>query len=296
MPAASIDLGSNSALLLVVDDDGRVLHDEARVVGLGRGLGDRGLFLPDRMKAAQEALGDYVRVAAGHGVKAWSIRAVATSAARRALNAETFFARVKRDLGLEVAIISGDEEARLTWIGARRDLDLGEADVLVVDLGGGSTELALGRGDEVARRRSLEIGSVRLTEQFLGDGLVDRADLARCRSWIDVALQRFTFTPAPAVVVGVAGTVTTLATMVLGLAEYDAARVHGSTLTRADLARCTERLLAAPDATARRALVPASPERADFLVAGAAILDRTLAAAGQSSLRVSDRGLRFALV
>ncbi len=297
-PKAAIDIGSNSLLLTVLDEAGAIVHDEARVVGLGRGLGDRGLFAPDRIAAAMEVLEAYVATAKAHGVEAWSIKAAATSAARRAMNAETFFARVSRKLGLRVKIISGDEEARLTWLGSQRDLDVGDARILVIDLGGGSTELVLGRGEDVDHRQSLEIGSVRLTEKFLRQGptgAYDSSGLADMRKYVDTEVARFALDPLPEVVVGVAGTVTTLAAMRLGLVAYDSARVHASGLTREDLARFTDQLLPA-DPEQRRRLAAVAPERGDYLLAGVTILDRVLAAAKRTSLVVSDRGLRFGLL
>lgn len=297
MPRAAIDIGSNSVLLTVVADDGGLLHDEARVVGLGRGLGDRGLFQPDRMADAQAALTDFCATAKGLGVEAWSIKAVATSAARRAMNAETFFARVQRKLGLRVRIISGDEEARLTWLGSQRDLGLPSGPRLVVDLGGGSTELVLGEGEQ-SERRSLEMGSVRLTEAYFrpdGSGRYDPSGLARARQHVDMLLSKFTMDPMPRSVVGVAGTVTTLATVRKGLATYDATVVHGSTLSRSELARFLDDLLPMTGPQ-RRAWAPASPERADYLLAGALILERILAAARRQQLVVSDRGLRYGLL
>ena len=102
MPRAAIDIGSNSILLTVLADDGAVLHDEARVVGLGKGLGDRGLFAPDRIAAASSVVGDYAAIAKGHGVDPLSILAVATSAARRAMNAQTVFERFQRNHGIRV--------------------------------------------------------------------------------------------------------------------------------------------------------------------------------------------------
>ncbi|MEO0601853.1 MAG: exopolyphosphatase, partial [Myxococcota bacterium] len=149
MPKASVDIGSNSVLLLVVDDVGRRIHDEARVVGLGKGLGDRGLFQPERMDAAEAALAEYVAKAVELGVEPFSIKAVATSAARRAMNAETFFTKLKRTLGLRVRIITGEEEARLTWLGAQVDLPDTPEPRIVVDLGGGSTEVVVGQAAEV---------------------------------------------------------------------------------------------------------------------------------------------------
>ena len=295
MNRAAIDVGSNSLLLTIVDQQGTVLHDEARVVGLGRGLGDSGMLAPDRMKAAEVVLGEYVETAKGFGVEPWAVRAVTTSAARRAMNAETWVAHVQRTLGLKVRIVTGEEEANLTWKGSLRDLPLPAGPVLAVDLGGGSTELVLGTTESVMEHASLEIGSVRLTEEFLGTGKVDPAGLTRLRKWVDTIVDRFSFRPAPDAVIGVAGTVTTLSSMVLGLQRYDAAIVHGTKLSRLDLGRIVDQLLpAGPEE--RRALVPTGPDRADYLVAGATILDRVLACSGRSELLVSDRGLRFGLL
>ena len=302
MRKAAIDIGSNSVLLTILGDDGAIVHDEARVVGLGRGLGDRGLFAPDRMAAAEEALADFVKTAGEHGIPPGAIKAIATSAARRAMNAQTWMSRLQTRLGLRVRVISGDEEARLTWLGSRRDLELPDGPLLVVDLGGGSTELVLGDGavtpGEQARvyeRTSLEIGSVRLTEAYLGTGMVDPSGLARLRNHVESAVATVKLEPAPRTVLGVAGTVTTLATMALGLPTYDPVKVHGSKLSRTDLARFIDLLLPASPAQ-RRALAPAGPERADFLLAGATILDRILQATRRSSILVSDRGLRFGLL
>ena len=297
MPRAAIDIGSNSVLLTVIDDDGRLLHDEARVVGLGRGLGDRGLFAPDRIKAAEQALSDYVRTAQRLGVEPWAIEAVATSAARRAMNAQTWFSRVQRRLGLRIRVVSGDEEARLTWLGALRELAVPSGPVLVVDLGGGSTELVLGEADRVMQRVSLEIGSVRLTEEFLGPsyGTANPSDLARMRNHIEVEVAKVDLSPAPRTVIGVAGTVTTLCAMALGLTSWSAERVHGQPLTRAELARFVDLLLPlGPDD--RRSAARVSPERADYLLAGAVVLDRILSVAGRPKLVASDRGLRYGLL
>ncbi len=297
MARAAIDIGSNSVLLTVVDDANRVIHDECRVVGLGRGLGNMGLFQPDRIKAAEAALSDYVRTAQRLGVEPWSIQAVATSAARRAMNAQTWFARVQRKLGLRVKIISGEEEARLTWLGALRELDVPEGPVLVVDLGGGSTELVLGEQGTVHHRISLEIGSVRLTEDFLGAplGVADPVGLARMRNHVEVEVGKVKLDVIPRTVIGVAGTVTTLTAISLGLQTWDAEAVHGATLTRLQLARFVDQLLpATPDQ--RQVLSAVSPERADYLLAGAVILERVLHAAKRQRYVTSDRGLRYGLL
>ncbi len=292
---ASVDIGSNSLLLLVVDGDGRVVHDEARVVGLGRGLGERGMFRPDRMEAALSVLSEYAAIAQQHGVQVESVRAVATSASRRAMNAATFYATVRARTGLRVEVVSGEEEARLTWRGGASGLDLPEGPVLLCDPGGGSTEVVLGEGESLHTRISLEVGTVRLTERFLGYGTVDPVSLARLRAHVDAEVARVSLPAFPRAAIAVAGTATTLAAMELGLDAYDGTRVHGSTLTAGALRTWTDRLLAA-DPDARRAWARPSPERADTLLAGAVILLAVLERARRPAWRVSDRGLRWALV
>lgn len=297
MPRASIDIGSNSLLLLVLADDGAVLHDEARVVGLGRGLGDRGLFRTDRMEEALVVLVEYAQRAAALGVPADQVRVVATSASRRALNASTFFERVKASAGLNVRVIDGEEEARLTWLGARKGLSLPDGPVAVVDLGGGSTEIVVGERETLALRTSLEIGTVRLTDQLLdgGRGRTDPRALARLREHVAEVVATVVWPTLPRAMVAVAGTATTLAAMELGLDRYDGAKVHGSRLSRAALRRWMDRLLEA-DPAERRKLAAASPERADTLLAGACVLDAVAAAARRDSLIISDGGLRHGVL
>ena len=289
MARAAIDIGSNSILLTIIDEDGGVLHDEARVAGLGTGLGDRGLFLPDRMSAAEKILADYLQIARSHGIEPYSIRAIATSAARRSMNARTWFAKIQRLTGLRTRIISGDEEAQLTWLGAVKGLTIPDGPRLIVDLGGGSTELVLGDNETISMKRSLEIGSVRLTEQ------VEASALAQLRAMVDSLLLEMTFDPLPKTVIAVAGSATTLAAMTCGLSTYDPRQIHGLQVSRQHLAALEKSLLAASPEE-RLVLARVSPERADFLLAGATILDRILRTVRKTGLVISDGGLRYGLL
>ncbi len=289
---AAIDIGSNS-ILLTVADDGQVVHDEARVVGLGRGLGEVGVFRPERMESAMAVLRDYANRARELG--AADVRAVATSASRRALNATTFFAAVTKATGLRVEVISGEEEARLTWLGGVSGIAVSPGPVLLLDPGGGSTEVIVGEAGQIHQRISLEIGTVRLTDAHLGYGQVDPASLARARQEIDNAFAALRLNVSPRTAVAVAGTATTLSATASGLQTYDAGGVHNSVLSAAQLRTWIDRLLVAgPDE--RRALVPVSPERADTLLAGACILLRALDLTRRQTWRVSDRGLRYGLL
>ncbi len=288
---AAIDIGSNSVLLLVMDG-ARVAHDEARVVGLGRGLGEKGVFRPDRMDATLDALRSFAGTAAAMGVAPECVRALATSAARRALNAATFFALVRKTTGLRVDIISGEEEARLTYLGGIDGLELPQAPVMLCDAGGGSTEIIVGEGPHIRSRISLEIGTVRLTEKHIGVGAVDPAAFARLRADVDAAVSSVHLDTPPRAVVAVAGTATTLAAAELGLETYDSARVHGARLSAGALRNWIDRLLASTPEERRR-LVAASPERADTVLAGAVILLRVLELGRRQTWRISDRGLRY---
>ncbi len=290
---AAIDIGSNSLLLLVTDGE-KVVHDEARVVGLGRGMGERGLFKPDRMEAALAALVEYAQRAASLGVPPAEVRAVATSASRRALNATTFYKEVLRVTGLRVQVISGEEEARLTWMGGGSGLEVAPGPVLLVDPGGGSTEVILGEGGHIHSRISLEIGTVRLTDKYLGYGTVEPAALARAREEIAEAFSTVRLDHAPRTAIAVAGTATTLAACALGLATHDCEQIHNSVLSAGAIRHWIDLLLGANPAQ-RRELVVVSPDRADTLLAGACILLSALELTRRQSWRVSTRGLRFGL-
>jgi exopolyphosphatase / guanosine-5'-triphosphate,3'-diphosphate pyrophosphatase len=292
---AAIDLGSNSVLLTVVDESGQVLHDEARVVGLGKDLGDGGVFLEARMGAAAAALADYAARAETLGVPAAEVAAVATSAARRASNASAFFDRVRAQTGLCMQTISGEEEARLSWLGATSGLSTPDEPLLVIDIGGGSTEVIVGRGPTMDARRSLEAGSVRLTEGFLGTGKVAAKDVARARDHVAALVSTLAWPVRPTRAIAVAGTATTLAAIDAGLMAWNGDVVHGHVLSRGTLATQAATLQAASPAK-RRVLAQVSPPRADFLLAGTVLLDAVLAAARLDACTVSIRGLRFGLL
>jgi exopolyphosphatase/guanosine-5'-triphosphate,3'-diphosphate pyrophosphatase len=293
---ASIDVGSNSLLLLVQDDAGMTLADEQQIIGLGKGLGpERGLFRPDRMEAGMAVFRDYADRAKALGVQPPQIRAVATSAARRALNAATFFADVQRKTGIKVEVISGEEEARYTWLGCLEGIDLPAGTCMVVDPGGGSTEAIFGEGRQMRSRLSMEVGTVRLTEQFLGYGAVSATAYAKLRAHVDEVVGALVVESIPRVVVAVAGTATTLMALELGLTSYEPAKIHGGTLSAGALRKWIDRLLAASPEE-RQKLVAVSPGRADTLLAGATILVRVLEQARRQACRVSNRGLRHGVL
>ena len=295
MARASIDIGSNSLVFLVVDDQGKTIHDEAAIVGLGKGLGDMGAFQDDRMAAAMLAFRSFAATATTHGVRPEHVRAIATSAARRSRNATEFFHSVTDQTGICVEVISGMEEARLTWLGGLHGLDLPNTSVAVVDLGGGSTEIVMGllQQGQVTAKQSLEMGTVRLMEAFdVAD--CDRykpAALDAMKHHIHHLIHSIDWSQPPSELVAVAGTATTIAAMELGLRVWDRDAVHGFTMRRAALAKWTRRL-AGSTHQERVEWAAVSPQRADLLVAGAAVLEAVCGAAQVDSLTISDGGIR----
>jgi exopolyphosphatase / guanosine-5'-triphosphate,3'-diphosphate pyrophosphatase len=289
---AAFDCGTNSLRLLVADLDpgtGEMteLVREMRIVRLGQGVDRTGRIAEESMARTFAALDEYAAVVADlHPART---RFCATSAARDAANAAEFSAGVRQRLGVEPEVIDGSEEATLSFAGATRALPDAERPVLVVDIGGGSTELILGDPpDQVAAARSLDIGSVRLTERHLHDDppTADQVT-ALCRD-VDAMLDRCEVDLSAAhTVVGVAGSVTTVAAAALGLAAYDRDRIHLARLSRTSVSEAVAELVAMTVAT-RRALGFMHPGRADVIAAGALILDRVLLRASVDTLVVSE--------
>ncbi|GAB2930223.1 Ppx/GppA phosphatase family protein [Rhodococcus aerolatus] len=299
MRVAAVDCGTNSVRLLVAEVDAsgplRDLHREMRVVRLGQGVDATGELAPEAVERTRLALVDYAATIAGLGAE--RVRMVATSASRDARNRDDFVAVVRETLGVDPEVITGDEEARASFAGAVGDLDAADGPFVVVDLGGGSTEVVTGGADGVTGAFSADVGCVRLTERCLPDDPPTAAQVATARGVAEAELGR-----ALAAVdvsgartwVGVAGTMTTIAALALGLETYDPDRIH---LARVPLDRvlavCDE--LVAMPRTARAALGPMHPGRVDVIGGGAvvtAVLCRALAErAGITDLVVSEHDI-----
>jgi exopolyphosphatase/guanosine-5'-triphosphate,3'-diphosphate pyrophosphatase len=294
MPLATIDIGTNTTLLLVARSEPtvEVLAERAEITRLGRGIGHQGALDATAIERTLAALRQFAEIARQHGAR---IAAVGTEALRRAPNAAAFLDPAAQILGTPVEVIDGQREAALTFAAVAASFpDVGTGALAVVDIGGGSTEVVLASDGAVGFRTSLPLGSVRLTEAFVHHDPATAAERAAIVGAIDAAIRGVPFPRQPATVVGVAGTVTSLAAMALSLASYDPARVHGYRLSRADLGREIARLGAATQAE-REQMTGLDPRRADVILAGALILDRIAAASGVVEIRVSDRGIRWGL-
>jgi exopolyphosphatase / guanosine-5'-triphosphate,3'-diphosphate pyrophosphatase len=302
---AAFDCGTNSLRLLIADLDGETgemteLVREMRIVRVGEGVDRTGRITEESMARTFAALDEYAALIAEHQPTA--MRFCATSAARDAANAAEFMDGVRQRVGVEPEVIDGDAEARASFAGATRVLRDIEDPVLVLDIGGGSTELILGTVSpptvEVAQ--SLDIGSVRLTERHLHDDPPTAEQVAALCADVDVALDSCRVDPALArTVVGVAGSVTTVAAAALGLPAYDRDRIHLARLDRATVHAAAADLVAMTVAE-RRSLGFMHPGRADVIAAGALILDRVLLRATIDELTVSESdildGIAWSLV
>ncbi|MCE7008660.1 Ppx/GppA family phosphatase [Kibdelosporangium philippinense] len=253
---AAIDCGTNSIRLLVADvtkrDDGtswlRDVHREQRVVRLGQGVDATGMLNPEALERTRVALADYTAILRRKGAE--SVRMVATSATRDASNRDDFFGMTESLLGAPAEVISGDEEAALAFTGAVGDMDPDEGPFLVVDVGGGSTELVLGTWDGVKATpqaaRSTDIGCVRITERCLRSDPPTAGEIEEARELARQVL-RAAFDVVPVdqarTWIGVAGTATTMAAISLGLPEYDSDAIHLSRIAKPKLIETSEQLL-----------------------------------------------------
>jgi exopolyphosphatase / guanosine-5'-triphosphate,3'-diphosphate pyrophosphatase len=302
MRVASIDIGTNSVLLLVAERRGGELvaiAERATITRLGQGVDATRALAPEAVERTLACLARYGQELRSHGAE--RVDAVGTSAMRDAAGGDAFIARARELIGVAPRVISGEEEASLTFAGALTGLSLPDGPRVVFDVGGGSTEVISGdAAGRVERAVSLDIGSVRLTERHLRADPPAAAELDSVRADVRKTLAPLsTGHPSQAipVVVGVAGTVTTLAALARDVAPYDATRVHGARLSSKEISLLSHRLAALPLA-ARRQLPALDPARADVIVAGSVLVEEILAWAGANApldLIVSDRGVRWGL-
>ncbi len=307
MRAAAIDCGTNSIRLLIADaSDGRLrdVRRETRIVRLGQGVDATGEFAPEAIARTRDALADYASLLRAHGVE--RVRMVATSAARDVANRDVFFAMTADVLGAVVPgavaeVISGGEEAELSFRGVVGELDSGAAPFVVVDLGGGSTEIVLG-SDAVVASYSADIGCVRLTERCLHSDppTPQEVEAARLvvRERLSVALGVVPVEGARSWV-GLAGTMTTLSALAHNMTTYDSAAIHLSRVPRDDLLAVCERLIGMTRSQ-RAALPPMHEGRADVIGGGAIVVEELArelrARAGIDELIVSEHDILDGIV
>ncbi|MEO3812126.1 Ppx/GppA phosphatase family protein [Sphaerisporangium sp. B11E5] len=289
---AAIDCGTNSVRLLIADLAGRELSDVERrmeIVRLGAGVDRTGRLAPEALERTFTAMRGYAKLVRSHG--ATRVRVVATSATRDASNRAEFADGVREIFGVRPEVVTGAEEAHLSFLGATAGLTGAAPPVLVVDIGGGSTEFVLGTAD-VDVAISVDIGCVRLTERHFSDGATGAA-VAAATADIDAALDRVAAevpVSRARTLIGLAGSVTTVAGIALGLSAYDPARIHGSRVPAAEVHAVSRRLLAMTHD--ERAAIPVMhPGRVDVIGAGALILDRVVRRFGFDDVLVSEHDI-----
>jgi exopolyphosphatase/guanosine-5'-triphosphate,3'-diphosphate pyrophosphatase len=299
---AGIDIGTNTILLLIAETEGaqvtKVLEDHVRVVRLGQGVDKNRAFHPEAMERARACFRDYSAALAKYpGI---SVRAVATSGSRDAANSADFFAEIEKEYGIKIRVISGEEEAQMSFLGALGGEIERPERIAVIDIGGGSTEIVgrLGAGSERLFRFSFDMGCVRLTERYMpSDPPVD-SQIQKLRAFVkeELAKQREIVERLRGRnLIGVAGTATYLASSALGLPKFDPEKVHGATLSLEAIQGLLEGF-SRMSAAERLGVGGMDKGRADVIVAGAVILEETMRAAGLGELTASVRGLRYGAV
>jgi exopolyphosphatase / guanosine-5'-triphosphate,3'-diphosphate pyrophosphatase len=281
---AAVDLGTNSTRLLVADVDGDGLTEVARrltITRLGEGVDERRRLLPLPIARVRNCLSDYRRELEALGAR--RTLAIATSAVRDAENGEAFLGEIEWSYGFVTQLLAGDQEAAMMIRGVTSGRPLLDG-VLVVDIGGGSTELVLAVEGAAAFATSLDVGCVRITERFLGADPPSPPELAAASAYVRSLLPPLEATGA----IGVAGTVTTLATLDLGDAEYDPARTHGHRIPLESVQAQLDRL-ARMTLQERLAVPGIEPGRAPVIVAGIVVLREVMAKYGLQEIEVSER-------
>ena len=298
---AFIDIGTNTILCLIAElrDGGRfrVLDDLAEITRLGQRVDRTGLISDEGEQRSSAVLRGYLDACKTLGVG--EVIAVGTSALREARNSLEVRQRWQLELGLDVRVIGGDDEAGYSFLAAQRGLPLSGEELLVIDIGGGSTEFIRGNNAGVSDALSLNLGSVRLTERFLGSDPVSAEEFAHMTNAIDSELtilgKRLGHLAGASTWVGIAGTFTTLAAVEKKLIRYSHAMVHGSNLTHVEVQRQV-RLYRNKTLAERKTIPGLEPKRADVILAGACLIDRMMTLFGARRLIVSDQGVRYGLL
>ena len=297
MKYAVVDVGTNSVKFVIGGraDDGSwtTVVDRAEVTRLGEGLDETGELQPEPMERTIAAIAEMAEESRGMGVA--ETAAVGTAGLRIASNSDRFVEAVRDRTGIEVEVVSGEEESRLAYVAVTAPLDIGDGSLVVFDTGGGSSQFTFGRGGHVEERFSVNVGAVRFTERFGLDGRVDADVVAAAREAIAADLSPLDGREPPDAVVGIGGAVTNMAAVERELATYDPDVVRGTVLDTAEIERQIE-LYRGRTADQRRGIVGLQPKRAEVILAGACIVRTVLAKLGVGSLAVSDRGLRHGLL
>ena len=294
---AAIDIGTNTILLLIAEQtpDGllQTVMDLETTTRLGEGLMRNRKINPHTMQKSIDAIDRFLSLCRDMGVT--EVVAIGTSSLREATNRSEFLRRVRGRCGLEIEIISGQEEARLSYLSVVKDQKWSSGPLVVIDIGGGSTECIYGDSAGEVRVFSLNIGSVTLTEQFLTSDPVEEGEHQAMASHVGEVLANIHPLKGNIPLVGIGGTITTLFSVQQGLKEFDPSRIHYGLLKLKDIEGQIEQFKNLP-LKERKAIVGLPPERADVIIAGATILFHSLLRLGSNHIWVSCHGLRYGIL
>ena len=294
---AVIDIGTNSIKFIIGEkhDDGTwsVVVDRAEITRLGDKLQESGELHPEAMERNADAIAEIIAEAARQGVTA--VVAVGTMSLRTAQNSKQFIDRVQARCGLTIEVITGEEESRLSYLAVKSGIGLSKGSMVIFDTGGGSTEFVFTRGVSLRDRFSLNVGALRFMEKYGLDNAVSSDRLQEALSEIAEDLQRLDSASSPGLLVGIGGTVTTIASVRLRLATYDPDLVQGSSIDRSEIDRQMEDYRTRPTEDRKR-IVGLQPKRADIILAGLCIVRTVMDKLHKDRFVVSDRGLRHGLL
>jgi len=293
---ASIDIGTNTILLLIAEVEGEKitpLFEKETVVGLGKGVQKNGILMTEAMHRGLQTLSQYLERC--QAMEVGKIFAVGTSALREAANSEDFLRLVKKKMNLSIEVISPEEEAQFSFLAVAKDLREVNDTILVVDVGGGSTEFILGRGNQIGQWISLPLGSVRFTEQFLHSNPVREEEWETMEKKIRELLVKIPHSQEPFLTVAVGGTATTLASVEQGLEEFVPEKIHHFVLKKEALRN--QLLVYRSKTIDGRRKIPGLPgARADVILAGGAILYLAMEELNCPSVLISSHGIRQGLI
>jgi exopolyphosphatase/guanosine-5'-triphosphate,3'-diphosphate pyrophosphatase len=296
MKVASIDIGTNTILLLIAEIEGgrlKSLFEMETIARLGEGVQKTGILSQEAMKRGLQTLTQYSQQCQTTGVQ--KIFAVGTSALREAKNSKDFLKTIKEKLDLSIEIISGEEEAHLSFLAVARDLKELKKPTLVIDVGGGSTEFILGKGDQIVQWQSLSLGSVRFTEQFLLSDPIQGEEWEKMEEEIRESLGRIPYPQQPFSMVAVGGTATTLASVEQGLEAFIPEKIHHFVLTKEALKNQLH-LYRSKTINERRKIPGLPPARADVILAGGAIVYMAMEKLKSPTVLISCHGIRYGLL
>ncbi len=294
---AVIDVGTNSVKFHIAarDADGSwsTIADRAELTRLGEGLSDTGRISDAALERTAAAISDMAAEAKKADVRATA--AVGTAGFRIAANSAEVIADIKKRTGVQIEVVSGDDEARLAYVATTAALSLTSGTTVVFDTGGGSSQFTFGHGGQIDERFSVDVGAARYTEKFGLDRAVSEDVVGEAIEAISADLSKLEGRTKADALVGMGGAITNITAVALGLAKYDPARVQGATIASEEIDRQIE-LYRSRDAEDRRTIVGLQPKRAEVMLAGACIVRTVLNKLSQDKLTVSDRGLRHGVL